>query len=81
MYLAGLQAAGHAVLVDAAAAIGQAAVTAVQLCAGHVHIAAAIHQQVLPLTDVAWKTVTGVTTGNACSSVCSTKICSKNHIT
>lgn len=48
MYLAGLQAAGHAVLVDAAAAIGQAAITAVQLCAGHVHIAAAIHQQVLP---------------------------------
>lgn len=80
-YLAGLQAAGHAVLVDAAAAIGQAAVTAVQLRAGHVHIAAAIHQQVLPLTDVAWKTVTGVTTGNARSSVCSTKICSKNHIT
>lgn len=53
MLLAGLQAAGHTVLVDTAAAIGQAAVTAVQLCAGHIHIAAAIHQQVLPLTDVA----------------------------
>lgn len=79
-HLAGLQAAGHAVLVDAAAAVGQAAVTAVQPRAGHVHIAAAVHQQVLPLTDVAWKTPTAVTTGKAHPSVCSTKICRKNHI-
>lgn len=53
MLLAGLQAAGHTVLIDAAAAIGQAALTAVQLRAGHVPIAATIHLQVLPLTDVA----------------------------
>lgn len=78
-HLAGLQAAGHTELVDAAAAVGQAAVTAVQLGAGHVHIAAAIHQQVLPLTDVAWKTATGVTTGKAHPPVCSTKICCTNH--
>lgn len=79
-HLAGLQAAGHTELVDAAAAVGQAAVTAVQLGAGHVHIAAAIHQQVLPLTDVAWKTATGVTTGKAHPSVWSMEICSKDHV-
>lgn len=53
MHLAGLEAAGHTVLVDAAAAVGEAAVTAVQLCAGHVDITTAIYQQVLSLTDVA----------------------------
>lgn len=55
MLLAGLQAAGHTVLIHTAAAIGKAAVTAVQLCTGHVDVTAAIDQQVLPLTDVAWK--------------------------
>lgn len=53
MLLAGLQAAGHTVLIHTAAAIGKAAVTAVQLCTGHVDVTAAIDQQVLPLTDVA----------------------------
>jgi len=51
--LAGLQAAGHAVLVGAAAAMGQAAVTAVLLGAGDVDVTAAVHQQVLPFTNVA----------------------------
>jgi len=56
--LAGLQAAGHAVLVGAAAAMGQAAVTAVLLGAGDVDVTAAVHQQVLPFTNVAWKSET-----------------------
>lgn len=51
-YLIRLQAAGHAVLVRAAAAIGQAAVTAVLLCAGDIDVTAAIHQQILPFTNV-----------------------------
>lgn len=50
--LAGLQAAGHAVLVGAAAAVGQAAVTAVLLCARDVDVTAAVHQQILPFTNV-----------------------------
>lgn len=54
-YLAGLQAAGHAVLVGAAAAVGQAAIAAVLLCTGDADIAAAVGQQILPLTDVACK--------------------------
>lgn len=53
MLLVGLQATGNTVLIHTAAAIGKAAVTAVQLCAGHVDITTAIDQQVLPLTDVA----------------------------
>lgn len=57
-YLAGLQAAGHAVLVGAAAAVGQAAVTAVLLCAGDVDVTAAVHQQILPFTNVSWKSET-----------------------
>lgn len=50
--LVGLQAAGHAVLVGAAAAVGQAAVAAVLLCAGDADITAAVGQQILPFTDV-----------------------------
>lgn len=49
--LAGLQAAGHAVLGSSAAAVGQAAVTEVLLCARDVDVPAAIHQQILPLTN------------------------------
>lgn len=50
--LVGLQAAGHAVLVRAAAAVGQAAITAVPLGARDVDVTAAIHQQSLPFTNV-----------------------------
>lgn len=57
-YLIRLQAAGHAVLVRATAAIGQAAVTAVLLCAGDIDVTAAIHQQILPFTNVSWKSET-----------------------
>lgn len=53
MHLVGLQATGNTVLIHTAAAIGKAAITAVQLRAGHVDITTAIDQQVLPLTDVA----------------------------
>ena len=52
-YLAGLQAAGDAVLVGFTAAIGQAPITAVLLCAGDADVATAIRQQVLPLADIA----------------------------
>lgn len=51
--LAGLQAAGDAVLVGFTAAIGQAPITAVLLCAGDADVATAIRQQVLPLADIA----------------------------
>lgn len=44
MHLAGLQATGNTVLVYTAAAIGKAAVTAVQLCTGHIDITTAIYQ-------------------------------------
>lgn len=44
MHLAGLQATGNTVLIHAAAAVGKATVTAVQLCAGHVDITTAIYQ-------------------------------------
>lgn len=50
--LIGLEAAGHAVLVDAAAAVGQAALTDVLSGAGGVDVAAAINQQVFPLTHI-----------------------------
>ena len=45
-------------LVGAAAAVGQAAVTAVLLAAGDVDVTAAIHQQILPFTDVPCKSET-----------------------
>lgn len=50
--LAGLQAAGHTVLIGTTAAMGQAAITAVLLRAGDVDITAAVHQQILPFTNV-----------------------------
>lgn len=52
-HLVRLQAAGDAVFIHTAAAVGQAAVTAVQFCVRHVDITTAIHQQVFPFTDVA----------------------------
>lgn len=53
LYLAGLQTAGDAVLVGFTAAVGQAPIAAVLLCAGDTDIATAIRQQVLPLADIA----------------------------
>lgn len=50
--LVGLEAARHAGLVHTAAPIAQAAVTAVQLRAGRLHAATAVHEQVFPLTNV-----------------------------
>lgn len=49
--LAGLQAAGHPVLVGTAAAFGQAAVTAGLLWARDVDVIAAIPQQILPFAN------------------------------
>lgn len=54
-YLIRLEAARHAVLVDAAAAIGEAAFTNVLPGAGSVDVTAAVHQQVFSLADVACK--------------------------
>lgn len=51
-HLVGLEAAGHAVLVDAAAAIGQTALAHVLPGAWCVHVTAPVHQQVLPLTYI-----------------------------
>lgn len=53
-YLIWLEAARHAILIDAAAAVGQAAFTDVLSGAGSVHVAAAVHQQVFPLADITW---------------------------
>lgn len=50
--LIGLQAAGHTIFVDAAAAVGQAAFADVLSTASGVDIAAAVDQQVFPLTDI-----------------------------
>lgn len=57
-HLIGLKAAGHTILVDATAAVGQAAFTDVLSGAGSVDITAAVHQQVFPLTHVTCKTST-----------------------
>lgn len=57
-YLIRLEAARHAILVDAAAAVGQAAFTNVLSGAGSIDVTAAIHQQVFPLTDITCKTLT-----------------------
>lgn len=54
-HLIRLQATGHTVLIDAAAAVGQAAFADVLSAAGGVDVAAAVDQQVFPLTDVSWK--------------------------
>lgn len=58
-HLIGLQAARHAALVDAAAAVGQAALTDVLPGAGSVDVTAAVDQQVFPLADVTCGTATG----------------------
>lgn len=47
-----LEAARHAVLIDATAAVSQAAFTNVLPAAGSVDVTAAINQQVLSLTDI-----------------------------
>lgn len=63
--LSGLQAAWHAVLGSAAAAVVQAAFTVVMLCARDIDIPAAIHWQILPFTNVSdrasleWSSSTG----------------------
>lgn len=51
LLLVWLQAAGNAVLIHTAAAIGQAALAEVLAGAGVIDITAAVHQQILPLTD------------------------------
>lgn len=51
-YLIWLEAARHAVLIDATAAVGQAAFTNVLPGAGSIHVAAAVNQQVFSLADV-----------------------------
>ena len=56
--LAGLQAAGHTVVIGTTAAMGQAAITAVLLRAGDIDITAAVHQQILSFTNVSWKSET-----------------------
>lgn len=56
-YLIRLQAARHAILIDAAAAVGQAAFTNVLPAAGSVDVTAAVNQQVFPLTDITCKTL------------------------
>lgn len=48
-----LEAAGHAVLVDVTAAIGEATLTYVLRRAGGVHIATAVDEDVLSVADVA----------------------------
>lgn len=57
-YLIWLEAARHAILVDATATVGQAAFTDVLSGAGSVHIAAAVNQQVVPLADITWSNKT-----------------------
>ena len=57
-YLIRLQAARNAVLIDAAAAVGQAAFTDVLSGAGSVDVAAAVNQQVFSLTDITCNALT-----------------------
>jgi len=47
-----LEAARHAILIDATAAVGQAAFTNVLSGAGSIDVAATINQQVFSLTDI-----------------------------
>lgn len=51
-YLIRLQATGYTILIDAAAAVGQAAFADMLSAAGSIDIAAAVDQQVFPLTDI-----------------------------
>lgn len=55
-YLIRLEATRHAVLVDAAAAVGQAAFTDILSAAGSIYIAAAVNQQVFSFANITWKT-------------------------
>ena len=57
-HLIRLEAARHAVLIDAAAAVSQAAFTNVLPGTGSIDVAAAINQQVFPLADITCKTLT-----------------------
>lgn len=59
-YLIGLEAARHAILVDATAAISQAAFTNVLPGAGSIDVTAAVNQQILSLADVTCETLTGM---------------------
>lgn len=52
-YLIRLEATRHTVLVDAAAAVRQAAFTDILSTAGSIYVAAAINQQVLPFANIA----------------------------
>lgn len=61
-YLIGLEAARHAILVDATAAVSQAAFTDVLPGAGSIDVTAAINQQVFSLTDITCKTLTLIST-------------------
>lgn len=47
-----LEAARHAIFIDAAAAVGQAAFTNILSGAGSIDVTAAINQQVFSLTDI-----------------------------
>lgn len=57
-YLIRLEAAGHTVLVDVTAAVGQTTFTDVPSGAQSVDITATVHQQILPLTHITWWTIT-----------------------
>ncbi len=59
-YLIRLEAARHAILVDATAAVGQAAFTNVLSAAGSIDITAPVNQQVFSLTDITYKTLTQI---------------------
>lgn len=59
-YLIGLEAARHAILIDAAAAVGQAAFTNVLSGAGSIDVTAAVNQQVFSLADIPCKTLTQI---------------------
>lgn len=60
-YLIRLEAARHAILIDATAAIGQAAFTNVLSAAGSIDVTAAVNQQVFSLADITCKTLTQIT--------------------
>lgn len=59
-YLIRLEATRHAILIDATAAVGQAAFTNVLSAAGSVDVTAAVYQQVFSLADIACKTLTQI---------------------
>ncbi len=59
-YLIRLEATRHAILIDAAAAVGQAAFTNVLSAARSVDVTAAVDQQIFPLADITCKTCTQI---------------------